>query len=271
MYKRVHTKRAYNKGKKILLAFVILLLSTSVGYSVFQRKITVNMTATAKIDVRYQVFCELEDTEYYTSLLGRTFNINGNYDNAYCDVSGDLNDPYVTFYTELYGGNNTSGKQYAIIVKNIGDGKLMLPIARGYEQPSRLRTDGSLIGGIHLDSGDVQIVDFSTDPSIYNKNAMNFLELLHSEPILIDNKTNQTIPTNDYSDVYTGSQGQKYFVIDPGETMYLQFYVAWVYDEFYLSSASAAELGVSYVDGITSPDYAAAIEEHYDLRIQSLD
>lgn len=271
MYKRVHAKRAYNKGKKILLLFVILLLTTSIGYSAFQRTITVNMTATSKIDVRYQVYCELSDTDTYGSIVGADFNLDKSYDNEFCDASGDLNDPNVTFYTELYGSNNTSAKQYAIIVKNIGDGDIMLPIKAEYNSPTSIRSSESMVGAVYVDSGEAQIVEYDKDPDVYNKDASYFIEVQHAIPILINNSSNQIVPISTYSDVYTDSTGQKYFIIQAGETLYLSMYAAWIDDTFYFSSETAAEFGVSEMDGIASPDYAAVIEEHYDLKIKSVD
>lgn len=237
MYKRVHAKKAYNKGKKILLVLVILLLTTSVGYSALQRTITLNVTSTAKSDFRYDLSCETgteilgkyqdEYLWFYEGVYGTNYKDDGC--GAYSDGTGYAGVSLLT--QDDYGDN---GRYITFTIKNISDGTIKVK-AIDMEGPGNF----PYLGKVNTTSSNIRYYN-KTNYSLYKtyyygtseydsiSNGImgwDIYQIVH----VIREYTNGTMDDITYDDasIITDASGVEYYKIAPGEKIHYAVYNGW--------------------------------------------
>lgn len=239
MYKTVHAKKAYNKGKKTLLLFVILLLTTSVGYSALQRKITVNMTSTAKSDFRYKLSCETGTEilgDYQDQYLWYYEGVSGtDYRNDTCEAYG-VQDDTGYFKVELLKNDWSSdiGRYITFTIENISDATIKTR-AINYDGPGnypyldKINTTDSNVS-YYTKSSNSFYKSYYYGSTYYDDNGEGIIGWsLEQTTIVIKENANgvMTDITYDDSQLITDSVGDYYYKIAPGEKIHYAIYNRW--------------------------------------------
>ena len=210
-----------NNKNKILVGCLALLLVLSVGYALFSETITINGTATAKGNFKFEAMCSTTLPQQVLAEYG-TGVTDGGFSNATCTPSGTIVTSSVDllypssnkfFYAEFKNTGSIAG-----VVKYDSEGGLMNATLDGtlklYDKETKQLIE--TITDINTVTDGIYRQNYAKpglDKFFIKKQDGNYIQ--SPQELLANNK------------VYTDTSGNMYVKIEPGESFVVTYQFIW--------------------------------------------